>query len=685
MTDRDYATASPRNRRGKTAAIGLALALWSALGPAWSQFAPDPGLGKPVPKEGEVTAVKGETMTIELVSEAKTRAAVVEFLIRDFPLNGELGPMVSKEEDRTRASIKYTPDNDNAATTDSFTFAVRYPGGLWSQKAKVEIKLEASEPRIHATAEVDFGKVMIGRSEEREIFLSNSGNAPYRNQIQLQPPWEIVEPAKGLLNLQVGGQQVMKIRYTPEVEGPAAYQVTFFRNRGAATQLKAAGYAPFSVATTEVGLRWAENSRTRIGSVTITSHAPEPLPVTLTTDERLKLSGGGASYLQPDEPTEFQVYLPTADVAPYGGQLEIAAGNYSVPVFVKAGIAPAYLVVENTGTAEGRLDFGAIEPEGIAQGSFQLRNAGGTEVKVRLSTKPPFTVLAAGGVATLDPQESEAFAVRVTAAEGITGLYESTLSIEAENGQILQVPLRAIFIGSDEDENAGLRMHASAPGLDPGDLPPAGTNSTPDADRPPQTAGRRPTQEEIDRAIAEMDRMRSPLGFITTPTVEREIADSIPPVPAEGIRLVEEGRRHLTVGWPAPAIGYEDYEIEMRMTRQIDENHIPESVWVPYHDVDYRKAGDGGMAAEIRGLGPNRSYEFRVFTLGDNGKVSEPLAFVAKTKMPFDWTWVYVGFGVLVLGGVGTLVWWRLSASSSQGFSLPGLDRARDLVRGARS
>lgn len=662
---------------------GAALALGCLLVPAQAQFAPDASLGKPTPTEGKIEAVKGETMTINLVSEAKTRASVVEFLIRDFPLNGELGPMVSVENDRTKATIKYTPFNDTAATTDSFTYAVRYPGGLWSQKAEVEIKLLASEPKIHATAEVDFGEVMIGNSIEKEIFLSNSGNAPYRNQIQLPPPWAIVEPAKGLLNLPIGGQQVVKVRFTPDREGPQQFQVTFFRNQGATSQLKGAGFSPFVIDTPEVALRWSEKNQTRVGTIRITSNAAERMPVALTTDERLLVGGGGASYLQPGKATEFEVVLPSTDSAAYAGQVQVASGAYMLPIQVSAEIAPPFLVVENTGTGEGRLDFGAIEAGALSQGSFQLRNAGGSKVKVKLETQPPFSVLAAGGVATLDPQESEAFAVRVTAAPGLAGLYEGVLWIEGENGQSLKVPMRAVFLGADEDPAAAaLRMQASAPGIDPADRPPGATSSVPGSDRPPTAPGQRMSDEEVDRAIAEMDAMRSPLGFITMPLVEREFGDTIPRVPDDAIRLLEDGRRFLSVGWNLPGIGYEDFEIEMRMTRQIDDNHVPESVWVPYHDVEYQVTRDGQMAASIRGLAPNTRYEFRLFTLGDNGKVSNPLAFVAKTRMPLDWTWIYVGFGVFVLGGIGTFIWWRLKNSTTPSFSLPGLDRARDLIRG---
>ncbi|MCB1088573.1 MAG: hypothetical protein KDM63_16165, partial [Verrucomicrobiae bacterium] len=380
-------------------AVCRSLALMGTL--AWIGLAsisraqePDANLGKPLPKDGEVSAIKGQTVTIELPSDAKTRASVVEFLIRDFPLNGTLGQMISKPEDRTKATITYTPFQDTAATTDTFTYEVRYPGGVWSgKKGKVTIALEASEPKINATVEADFGKVMIGQSEDREIFLTNSGNASYRNQIQLTAPWSLIDPADGLLNLPVGGQRVVKVRFTPQIEGPANLHLAFFRNQGATTQLKGSGYAPFALAANEIELKWEEKSRTRLGTLSIAGISPKLVAASVNVDDRLKVSAGGALFLKPDEVSTIQIYLPSEDTQPYVGTLEVAVGSYIMPVRVTAGIAPAYLVVENSPSGDRVLDFGQLKPKGVSQTSFQLHNAGGIPTKVAFTTEAPFSIV----------------------------------------------------------------------------------------------------------------------------------------------------------------------------------------------------------------------------------------------------------------------------------------------------
>jgi hypothetical protein len=624
---------------------------------------------KPSPKDGTVTAVKGQPVTIELTSDARTRASVVEFLIRDFPLSGDLGALVSRGEDRTKAAITYTPLQDTAATADSFTYAVRYPGGLWSTKGKVTIKLVASEPAIGATAEADFGKVMIGQSETRDIFLSNSGNATYRNQIRLAPPFSIEDPENGLLDLAIGGQKVVKVRFTPVAEGPANLNLVFFRNDGGSTVLRGSGYAPFSLAVSEVTLRWEEKSRTRLGTIGVTGIAPKLLAASVqSSDPRLQAGApGGTLILKPGETADLPVYLPADDVRPFEGAIEIAVGEYKLPVMVKAAVAPAYLVVENAGNDAGDrvIDFGSIKPGGVAQGSFQLRNAGGTACKVNFNTSAPFSILAAGGRATLDPGESEAFAIRVAAPDHSPGPYEGALKIEADSGQIIPVTLRAVFLTG---ENVASAMSANpgtfAPSFAVG---PNAAGTTPAAAAaPPGPAPRRPTPEEEQRAIEEMEKLRSPLGFITLPTVERRIDPNVPPVARDSMKLIEDGTGHLTVGWTPPVGSTGDFEIEMRMMRQKDQNSPLESVWVPHHDVQFLPDGSGQMAADIRGLAPNRTYEFRLFTLGQGGEVSAPLPFVAKTQMPLDWTWIYISFGLLLLGSVGYFGWRRWGAGLQQ-------------------
>ncbi|MCB1086208.1 MAG: fibronectin type III domain-containing protein, partial [Verrucomicrobiae bacterium] len=240
--------------------------------------------------------------------------------------------------------------------------------------------------------------------------------------------------------------------------------------------------------------------------------------------------------------------------------------------------------------------------------------------------------------------------------------YEGTLRIEADSGQSIQITLRAFFLPENVDPNKVGAPGSVAPVFSTGNMPPAGVPNAnvPPSDRLPDPSAaqaNQPTPEEIQKAIDQMDQLRSPLGFITFPTVERKINPSVPTVEGSGLALVEDGRNHLTISWPAPSVDADTYEMEVRVMRMMGENTPLESVWVPYDDVAYEKDESGRFTADIRGLGPNRTYEFRLFTVGQAGEVSPPLPFSAKTRMPLDWTWIYISFAALVLGGLGYLVW----------------------------
>ncbi|MCB1233958.1 MAG: choice-of-anchor D domain-containing protein [Verrucomicrobiae bacterium] len=669
--------ASASKRAARTGFLAVALFVVAA-----AASAQDPkSLGIPAPRAFETKAVKGESVSIELSAEARTDFATVEFLIRDFPLNGELGLIESNEKNRTRATVAYQAFRDSAATSDSFTYAVRYPpNGLWSKEVTVKIELEDSLPRIYAPASVDFGRVMIGQSVTREIYISNSGKAPYQQQLSLSTPFALVEPAGGNVHLPVGGGVTLKVRFSPEAEGDVTRSFPFFPNPGGITKLLAQGYAPFAVETPDAALRWEEKTRTRLGEIRVVSLADKPIALNVVPGERLQIGGGLTRFLQPQQSASIAVYLPSTDSGAFSGQVSVGAGTFRRPVSVTAETPPAYLVVENTVPGETPLlDFGAFRPGDVGQSSFLLKNVGGATARAVFEVGPPFAILAASNRATLDPQESEAFAVRFDAPRGPSATHEQAIRVDSDSGQTLQVRLKAVVINPDDPPQAPASTGAQTANLPPafgsapdampprpGSAPaiPANQPRVPPSDRPPSppvgapSGDNPPLPDDLNVPGEVDDKFRSPLGFITWPLVERQISPNLAPVPAVGIKLVDDGLRHLGIAWPMPDTGPADYEIEMRAVRTNPENYTIESVWAPYHDVEFERGRDT-VRTTIRGLNPNTTYEFRVFTLGSGGLVSEPLAFAAATRRPMDWTWIYLGTGIAVFLTLFWLVWRR--------------------------
>ena len=619
--------------------------------------------GKPVPKKARFVATKGVPKKIILDSDADSSVSVVEFLIREFPRQGETSAMQSIPSDRSKASLTYTARRNTAATSDSFTFAVRYPGGLYSKPIKVEIDLKELEPFIKAPARVEFGRVMVGRSAEKEFYIQNTGNASYQNKISLSPPWFLVEPASGSLGLAPGSGLLLKVRYSPSAEGPTETELLFNRNPGGASFLEGSGFNPFALKTSRVILRWEPKSRTRIGEVSIECDSPSILPVTLNSDPRLKIVGGNTQFLEPEKTTALRIFLPSPDTNAFEGQLDVVFGSFSQSVLVAALAPPAHIIIDPTGQPNGGLDFGQVEAGKAAMQSFQIRNMGGSSSEIRFSANPPFFVMAPSGRAFLNPQQAEAFAVRLATPVSYSGLVNSEVKIEADNGQTLKLRLRAAVVPAGSPITQGMANLPTAMGIGSNNLPSAFPTATlpgeiRDPDAPPDPSQ---TQSGERLTLEELEALRSPQGFVTFPTVERDISENIPAIDATTLKLEDHDRQQLAVSWPLSGDDFTDFEIEMRMFDMNTANSSLRSIWVPHHDVAYRQAGKR-IIARIKGLSPNRTYEFRLFTLGAAGKVSPPAFFVVATKRPLDWTWIYISCGIFLLAGVSWFIWKRNSA-----------------------
>ena len=256
------------------------------------------------------------------------------------------------------------------------------------------------------------------------------------------------------------------------------------------------------------------------------------------------------SFWRRKKPPAFRLYLPSSDTNAFEGRLAIAFGSFSETVEVSALAPPAHFIIDPAGQPNGGLDFGQVEAGKVALQSFQLRNIGGSAGEVRFLTDPPYSVMAASGRATLAPQQAESFAVRLSAPESYSGVFTSEVKIEGDNGQTLKLPLSAAVapVGSPITQGMPIfpplweRVHKIFP------IP---FRSAPDRDRDPDSPPDPSQSQAMERlALEELEAMRSPLGFVTVPTVERDISENIPPVDAKSLKLEEEGHQHLSVSWP---------------------------------------------------------------------------------------------------------------------------------------
>ena len=622
--------------------------------------AADPGF--PSPQPGKVKALKGQQLILELSADAKSPGAIVEFLIRDFPLAGTIDSLESNPKDRRKAIMKYTPKLNTAATTDVFTFSVRYPNGRWSAAVKYEIALVDAVPIMQAPAIVEFGRVMIGDQMVKEIFVKNAGNALYDRTLKLAAPWHIVSPEDGKLTLPIGGSKVIKVAYRPVRPDKQRFQFTINRNSGGMPELHAEGYIPFSFEEPSIVLQPNDARGSREGELVVLSHAPKTLMLTLRVSDRLQLDNRTKEiYLIPEKESRIPLSLPATDALAFDGTVELSTDKgFLKNATVKAAKLPGRLKIEIPGAQGGTLiNLGEVDAGLKRQGGLIIKNIGGDPIDVEVEIGSPFKILGTGP-GRLSPQTAQPLAISFEPTLEQHGLFDETLKLRTATQEI-EVRLLAIAKRSSTPSTPQMRVSGfnanaanTSSNTDPANSPPTKTKGS------GIQVGNSQSKADEKAMIEELRKLQSPSGLITTNLVERKTAGNLAPP----TKFLEPKTRPfgIEIVWQAPPNSKNyTFDVELRGERFDEKTMLIDSVWVPLKRLKIVRKGDE-ISADIENLAPNRLYEFRVFTVNANGHSSLPSSPVGiATPFPMDWTWIYLGTGiflalVIIVGGSGMII-----------------------------
>lgn len=636
-------------------------------------------IGVPVPVTGRVEALKGHEVTFEIRAESKTPGATVEFLIRAFPSAGKIVSMVSKPNERNKAVITYWADPASSATNDVFSFAVRYRGGRYSSEMRYDIDLVDLKTEIQVPASIDFGEVTVGREEVRELTVRNLGNGSMERQIFLAPPWHLIDPPDGKLNLGPRGGRVLKIAFRPELTGETSYFLSFSRTKEGTTKLIGRGAEAFQIVTEAIELTLDEATGERRGVIELSNPGTKGIPVLARATTRLEGSLIKEGYLlAPGQVTKVNVKLPASDTAPLDGTVEFfLKGGYAKPVRVVAPVVPARIVVSVPDSLSAEIiNFGQVQAGRSVERGITVTNRGGVAVPLEFHIPEPFRLLTNPGP-QLGPLSAVDLSIGLFPTAARRGPVDVTMNLYAGEQT---VPIR--LLGNVVAPEAGA---ASAPlagparpaksfrlgtggakepeatGLAPTDtgfpeVPPAaeGVGNAPAAN-PIGTA-----EEGVDwhdgLSDPELAAARSPLGFVTRPLVERKVDVALRK--PEDLTVFEKSSDSLVLGWTAPREGQSaDYELEIRAMIVNEGSGEPESVWMPFPVAEIETI-DRLVKARVEGLFPATQYEMRVVLTTPEGTSSPPSeAIVAQTELPMDWTYIYLGLGILFILALAFGVW----------------------------
>ncbi len=629
-------------------------------------------IGVPVPVTGRVEALKGHEVTFEIQAHSKTPGAMVEFLIRDFPTAGKIVSMVSKPLERNKAIVTYYADPNSGAEADVFSFAVRYRGGRYSSAMRYDIDLAGTSAQIQVAESVDFGEVMIGGEEVREIYVKNLGDATFQRQLVTASPWHILSPADGKLNLGPKATNSVKIAFRPALTGETSYFLSLSRSKEGTCKLIGRGQEPFAVETESVELKMNPDTRERVGVVKVANHGPKPLLLEARGSSRIQNSLSEEYILAPEATTEIEVRLGRTDTAPFDGMVQFFLENgYTQSAKVFAPVVPGEIKVDVANQVSSEvINFGKVGAGRSTERSLTVTNIGGVAMPLEFHIPEPFRLLTNPGP-RLDPLSAVQISVGLYPGPTQKGLVDSTMNVFA-NEQNISIRLLGNVVGSGNGPDKKivspnlptnrLRMTSKADRPEETDRNLPGSIDVADPGADTVAANRKPELPSTEfpepwyHGLTEkqIENLRSPSGFITRPLVQREINSALRP--PEDLNVLESDGKSLTIGWTAPKDSeLNTFEVELRGVQVPEDTKIPESVWAPYRRVEFERVGRL-VKAEIKGLAPVTTYEFRVVMVDENGRSSEASqAMSGRTDLPMDWTYIYLAFGIgfVVLVAIG--------------------------------
>jgi hypothetical protein len=555
-------------------------------------------IGVPTPVTGRVEALKGHEVTFEIRAESKTPGATVEFLVRAFPSAGKIVSLVSKPNERNKALITYWADPSSSATEDAFSFAVRYRGGRYSSEMRYDISLVDLKTEIQVPAMVDFGEVMIGNEEIREITVRNLGGASMERQVFLAPPWHLVEPVDGKVSLGPRGARVLKVAFRPELMGETSYFLSFSRSKEGTTKLVGKGGDPFTLVTDAVELTLDEKTNERIGEIQLQNHGPKALAVEARASTRLQSGILEAYLLAPGQVTKVPVKLGGTDTAPFDGTVEFFLKNgYAKSARVIAPVVPGRLVVTvpNSITAEV-INFGKVEAGRTMERGLTITNPGGIAVPLEFHVPEPFRLLTNPGP-QLGPLSSMNLSVGLFPTSSSRGLVDVTMNVY---GNEQTVPIRLLGNVVAPTGAAPAPVTPTLPNL-PGKGMRLGGARVPDpaaAVEPTASFASSADVATIGSGVAPAPSVgpeddlpappdpndpsvnQSPLGFETREILKRDVDAALRK--PEDLTVLKSGSDSITLAWTAPRdTGPATYEVEMRGLLVNQETGAAESVWAP--------------------------------------------------------------------------------------------------------
>lgn len=525
----------------------------------------------------------------------------LSFLIRKRPHMGVLGEL--KRTGRNTAVILYTPDPGAGPGMDSFSFAAKSADSPVSASATVRIGLVEEPARIEYPQELDFGRVFLGDTVERNIVVRNTGGAIAFWQIKPNPPWTIARP--GSYKLAGGNEAVLQLIFSPTEERDFRDRIQMTPDSKSVLTVSGTGVPP--VSWNNDGIVFPPELRKKgTAEMTLTNRTPEERKITMEWPEFLKAPG--EITLPPSGTSVLKIQLESAPQTNYQGEVEIRSGNFHSLIPVRIFPAPARLEIDPPQV----LKLGEIPNSNLRKGRFVVKNTGGSDAPVEILAPLELLVSPDSRNLILSAGQQQAFEVQLENPP--PDLYSGKIRIQ-----------------SRDNEPLGLVVEAKPARQNKTTLPVGHFLTI------PEKSGENP-------------------GKVTP------VPDSIPQM--EKPAIVSTEPHEIVLTWKLRSPGASDFRIERKSIAPGTDGQVA-IAWIPWQGARLSFA-EGKAVANLVGLPANTFWTVRVVTLDPNGQRTAISPSFQIATLPLHrfqvplWCWI-----LLLLTLVAVLVrYWRKSRQS---------------------
>ena len=552
----------------------------------------------------EEKVYRGEANKILLSGALKGARNNLSFEIFDPPRHGNL------TVNPKTGVAHYQPNNEKGVIEDRFRFRVRDDQGNFSAAVEVRLKIAERAARLELPTVLDFGKVVMKGARTRELIIENQGDAAFKDRVYLPAGFQVDGGDELELNIPAESMKSLMVSFIgkndPE-KGRALFELQEGNPKGRVV-LSFEVNPPFRVQE-RLTLVFDDKSYTRNAELRIENPFEDKIKVRLMLPERLT-SDDLEHEIAGSSTKSVSLSIDADDAAGFAGSVSIIEKRFAKDVEVFAEQCPARVVVVGMRQGDGLQFKGILDdklkglPDGFKR-DIELRNEGGRPANVSVSVNPPFYLVGGSGPRQLRPGDSFILPVQLR---------------PEKVGPVAEV-LRVDYAGNPLVINLQGEVF----------LPP-GVNVSQEAP-PPKWREKKASNDPGWGGLSLRDLMQGQSQS------RRRIHSAVPPVGK--IRIVEQRSDSLVISWQVPAGENEGYVFEALVTLKDERTGFPVPSWVEINP-EYLTItrSDAEVRAEIEGIAPGGEFEFRIFTVNEQGDSSLPARFrLAVKSKEGSFTW----------------------------------------------